>query len=74
MAVVAQANLRTADSSLKMSRAMSAAETGMVFARKRLASESSRFVVEKGVIDTDFAEDLWMGTVDQGSQNLLAFG
>ena len=36
MAVVAQGNLRTADSSLKVSRAMSAAETGIVFATSRL--------------------------------------
>lgn len=71
MAVVAQANLRTADSSLKMSRAMSAAETGMVFARKRLASEAGRFVVEKGVIDGDFAKDLWIGTVDEGSDGAV---
>ena len=51
MAVVAQGNLRTADSYMKVSRAMSAAETGLVFAQRRLASESSRFVVLKGVID-----------------------
>lgn len=67
MAVVAQANLRTADSALKLSRAMSAAETGMVFAQRRLQSEASRFVVEKGVIDADFAQDVWLGTVDTGS-------
>lgn len=67
MAVVAQGNLRTADSSLKVSRAMSAAETGLVFAVRRLADESSRFVVEKGVIDTDFGHDLWMGTYDEGA-------
>lgn len=67
MAVVAQGNLRTADSALKLSRAMSAAETGMVFAQRRLAVESSRFVIEKGVIDGDYAEDLWMGTYDEGA-------
>jgi len=62
MAVVAQSNLRTADSSLKLSRAMSAAETGMVFARRRLAQESSRFVVDKGVIDADFGQKIWLGS------------
>ncbi len=61
MAVVAQGNLRTADSAMKVSRAMSAAETGLVFAGGRLASESSRFVVEKGVIDGDFGQALWLG-------------
>lgn len=67
MAVVAQGNLRTADSGLKMSRAMSAAETGLIFAERRLASEASRFVVEKGVIDEYFAEDLWKGEWDEGT-------
>ncbi|MCH8343633.1 MAG: hypothetical protein IH983_06570 [Planctomycetes bacterium] len=62
MAVVAQGNLRTADSAMKVSRAMSAAETGLVFAARRLATESSRFVVEKGVIDDNFGHDLWRGT------------
>lgn len=62
MAVVAQGNLRTADSALKVSRAMSAAETGLVFAANRLHSESKRFVVTKGVIDANFAEKLWLGT------------
>jgi hypothetical protein len=67
MAVVAQSNLRTADSALKLSRAMSAAETGMVFAQRRIQAEASRFVIEKGVVDSDYAEDLWMGTYDIGA-------
>ncbi len=62
MAVVAQSNLRTADSGLKMSRAMSAAETGMTFATRRLATEAARFVVNKGVIDGGFGQRIWMGT------------
>ncbi|MDZ4754605.1 MAG: hypothetical protein SGJ11_08915 [Phycisphaerae bacterium] len=67
MAIVAQGNLRTADSAVKVSRAMSAAETGLVFAARRLASEGERFVVRKGVIDQDFANKLWMGTWDAGT-------
>lgn len=62
MAVVAQGNLRSADSGLKLSRAMSAAETGLVFATRRLASESARFVVTKGVVDAGFGDRIWMGT------------
>lgn len=62
MAVVAQGNLRSADSALRMSRAMSAAETGMTFATRRLAQEAARFVVNKGVIDAGFGERIWMGT------------
>ncbi len=71
MAVVAQGNLRTADSAMKVSRAMSAAETGLVFAARRLASESSRFVVEKGVVTDVFGHDLWMGTYDVGTDGAV---
>ncbi len=66
MAVVAQGNLRTADSSLKVSRAQSAAESGLVFAQRRLARESQRFVVEKGVVDAGFASRLWNGSWNSG--------
>ena len=62
MAVVAQGNLRTAHAALRVSRSLSAAESGLVFATRRLAEESSRFVVEKGVIDDEFGERLWFGT------------
>lgn len=71
MAVVAQGNLRTADSALQVSRAMSAAETGLTFAIARLSSEAKRFVIEKGVVDGDFAADLWSGTVNQAADGDL---
>jgi hypothetical protein len=71
MAVVAQGNLRTADSAMKVSRAMSAAETGLVFATRRLAEQSSRFVVEKGVIDGDYGHDMWLGTYNEGADGAV---
>jgi hypothetical protein len=71
MAVVAQGNLRTAASALHVSRAMSAAEAGIVFAMKRLESEGKRFVIEKGVVDGDYAYDLWMGTYDQAADGIV---
>ena len=64
MAVVAQTNMKTADAGLKVSRAMSAAETGLAFAIDRLSAESARFVVERGVIDSTFGERLWLGEWD----------
>ncbi len=64
MAVVAQANLRTADSYLKVTRATGAAETGLVFAKRRLWEASRRFIVTKGVVDDDFGTDIWLGTYD----------
>lgn len=66
MAVVAQGNLRTADSYLKVSRATGAAETGLVFAQRRLAHASRRFIVTKGVVDDDFGTKLWLGTYGLG--------
>ncbi len=67
MAVVAQGNLRTADSSLRVSRAMGAAESGLAFASRRLQSEGGRFVIDKGVIDGFFAQDVWDGTINVGA-------
>ena len=71
MAVVAQSNLRTADSALSVSRAMSAAETGLVFAQRRLQEETRRFVVEEGLISEGFGSALWDGTIDVSDYDLL---
>ena len=62
MAVVAQGNLRTADSYLHVTRATSEAEKGLIFAQRRLGEQTRRFVVTKGVVDDDFGEKLWFGT------------
>ena len=52
---------------------MSVSESGLVFARRRLARESSRFIVEKGVIDSSYGAALWFGTtsVDDGVVTVL---
>lgn len=73
MAIVAQGNLRTADSSLKVSRAQSAAESGLVFAQRRLARECKRFIIEKGVVDAGFASRMWTGdfTASDGAVEIL---
>lgn len=63
MAIMAQGNLRAADSALHVSRATSAAQTGLVFAIRRLDAEGRRWVVRKGVIDRDYGHALWTGTV-----------
>ena len=62
MAILAQGNVRTAHSSLRISRALSAAESGLAFAARRLRLESRRFIVDQGVIDSGFGERLWLGT------------
>jgi hypothetical protein len=71
MAVVAQGNLRTADSALKVSRAHSAAETGLIFAARRLGDEGRRFVITKGEVSGPYAEDLWMGTYGAGDGDVI---
>lgn len=67
MAVVATVNLRTADVSLRVSRATSAAETGLVYGSWILEQEAKRFVVRKGEIDASYADDLWNGTWNTGA-------
>ena len=71
MAVVAQGNLRTADSALRVSRATSAAETGLIFAAERMQSEARRFVITKGVIEADFAGELQRLSDEDGSDDLV---
>jgi hypothetical protein len=63
MAIVSKGNLRTAQTNLHVIRAMGAADTGLAVARARLAEAASRFVVERGTVDADFATRLWDGTL-----------
>ncbi len=73
MAVVSQGNLRTAHSYMEVNRAQSAAETGLSFAARRISEATARFVVEKGDIDSDFADKLWNGTwsISDGTVQIL---
>ena len=58
MAVVASGNIRTASASLQVSRATSAAETGLVYAAWTLKREAARFVVRKGEIEAEYADEI----------------
>lgn len=71
MAIMAQGNLRAADSAMHVSRATSAAQTGLVFAIRRLDSEARRWVVRKGVIDEDYGADLWLGNIDTSGGDVI---
>jgi len=66
MAVVSKGNLRTASTQLHVNKALSAAETGLTFARARIEEATSRFLVTKGTIDRDFGIRLWDGTTSSG--------
>lgn len=62
MAVVADGNVRTAESAVSVSRAISAAESGLHYAARRLRLEASRFTIERGATSGTFGSRLWQGT------------
>ncbi len=64
MGIVAQGNLRTAQTHLQVSRALAAAEAGMDYAERRLDKAVRRFVLDRGEIDAEIAGVLWTGTYD----------
>jgi hypothetical protein len=61
MAIASRGNIRTASTHLQVTRALGAAETGLVVARNRLADAASRFVVEESDMSAAFVESLWLG-------------
>jgi len=75
MTIASQGNLRTASTHQHVSKAISAAETGLAIASARLAEAAGRFVIDRGVIDGDYGRRLWDGSlsVSQGRlPNVLA--
>jgi hypothetical protein len=62
MAIVSEGNVRSAESAVRVSRSLSAAESGLQAAAWRLRRESSRFVVEAGSLEDGFGDRLWRGT------------
>ena len=71
MAVVANGNVRTADTSLRVSRATSAAESGLVYAAWILEREARRFIVLDGEIDPEYAQRIWNGNWGSASNGLV---
>ncbi len=59
MAIVAQGNLATADSHLRVNRALAAAETGLHFVTYRLNQATFQVRTRDGVISAENAPDLW---------------
>ena len=62
MAIVSEGNVRSAESAIRVSRSLSAAESGLKAAMWRLRRECARFVVEAGDLDGGFGDRLWAGT------------
>ncbi|MCH2145555.1 MAG: hypothetical protein MK082_10505 [Phycisphaerales bacterium] len=71
MAIMAQGNLRAADSALHVSRATSAAQTGLVFAVRRLDAEGRRWVVQEGLITEEYGEALWSGEIETIDEDVV---
>lgn len=66
MTIASKGNLRTASTQLHVNKALGAAETGLAIAKARLQEATSRFVVDKGVIDAAYGRKLWAGTLSSG--------
>jgi len=62
MASVSWTNVRSANAMIAIAKAQSAAESGLSFGSIRLLDEVNRYVIDRGVIDSDLAEKLWQGT------------
>jgi hypothetical protein len=62
MASVSWTNVRSANAMIAISRAQSTAESGLSFGARRLQSVVNRFVIDQGVINTELADKLWLGT------------
>ena len=62
IANVSWTNIRSASAMNSISRAQSAAESGLSFGARRLHSEVNRYVIDQGVIDASLADKLWLGT------------
>lgn len=73
MAIASRGNIRTAATHLHVTRAVSAAETGLAIAHARINEAASRFVIARSQIDADTASDVWNGDLSGvGSYTRLA--
>jgi hypothetical protein len=70
MASVSYTNVRSAQAMIGIAMAQSAAESGLSFGSIRLLHEVNRFVIDRGVIDSDLAEKLWKGTWTSADGNI----
>jgi hypothetical protein len=62
MSIVAQGNLQTADSQMKINRSLAAAETGMRYLIYRMNLITKQVKTTSGVIDAGNAGDMWDDT------------
>jgi len=63
MAIASRGNITTAATHLHVSRAQSAAETGLSIAQARLANSAGRFLLSNSQVDGTFGWNLWSGNM-----------
>jgi hypothetical protein len=63
MAIASRGNITTAATHVHVSRAQSAAETGLAVGKARLAEAAARFVVAESTVDGTFGWNLWAGNL-----------
>src|SRR4051812_44053580 len=63
MAISSKGNMTTSATYLHVSRAQSAAETGLSIAQRRLTNAAARFVISNSNVDAAFGWDLWSGNL-----------
>ncbi|HYE62556.1 MAG TPA: hypothetical protein VD997_11230 [Phycisphaerales bacterium] len=71
MAISSKGNITTAATHLHVSRAQSAAETGLSIAARRLSNASSRFVISRSNVDSSFGWNLWSGNLGALGQHAV---
>lgn len=63
MAIASRGNITTAATHLHVSRAQSAAETGLNVARSRLSEAAARFMISGSNVDQTYGWNLWSGNL-----------
>lgn len=71
MAIASQGNLQTAQTQLRVNRAIGAADTGLTLAEARLTHAAAQFRIEKGEVGADYAMQLWNGTFQLADGRVL---
>src|SRR4051812_48053608 len=63
MAIASKGNITTSATYMHVSRAQSAAETGLAIAQRRLANAAERFIISNSHVDGTFGWNLWSGNL-----------
>ena len=71
MAIASKGKVTTSATYMHVSRAQSAAETGLAIAQRRLANAAARFVISNSNVDGTFGWNLWSGNLGALGQHTV---